>query len=133
MSKSVSLRDVPGKFLDQRKWRALRKFTSQELIALTYINAPYPDEDNPGNFFWDRPRSAEDAIRCYRTGRSLLQQCRQFLNAGRLVASGVDRSSGPIRTISASDCVARWPMSAKNTATGPDQVFGDIKDFQAIR
>jgi hypothetical protein len=63
MSKSVNLRGVPGKFLDRRKWRALRKFTSQELIALTYINAPYPDEDNPGNFFWDRPRSAEDAIR----------------------------------------------------------------------
>jgi hypothetical protein len=78
MSKSVSLRDVPGKFLDQRKWRALRKFTSHELIALTYINAPYPDEENPENFFWDGSGSAEDAIRCYHTGRSLLQQCRYF-------------------------------------------------------
>jgi hypothetical protein len=131
MSNSLSLRDVPGKFLDQRKWRALRKFTSQELIALTYINAPYPDKDNPGNFFWDRPRSAEDAIRCYHTGRSLLQQCRQFLNAGRLVASGVDRSSGKRRTISASEWVNLWPMFATNTATGPDQVFDDIKVFQA--
>jgi hypothetical protein len=45
MSESVSLRDVPGRFLDQRKWRALRKFASQELIALTYINAPYPESE----------------------------------------------------------------------------------------
>jgi hypothetical protein len=88
MSESVSLRDVPGRFLDQRKWRALREFTSQELVALTYLNAPYPDEENPENFFWDGSGLAEDAIRCYHTGRSLLQQCRQFLNAGRLVASG---------------------------------------------
>ena len=63
MSESVSLRDVPSRFLDQRKWRALRKFASQELIALTYINAPYPDEENPENFFWGRSGSAEDAIR----------------------------------------------------------------------
>jgi hypothetical protein len=61
MSQSVSLRDVPGRFLDRSKWRALRQFTSQELIALTYINAPYPDEENPGNFFWVRSGSAKDA------------------------------------------------------------------------
>ena len=48
MSESISLRDVPGRFLDERRWRALRKFTSQELIALTYINAPYPDEEDQG-------------------------------------------------------------------------------------
>src|SRR5262245_32276096 len=88
MSESVSLRDVPGRFLDQRKWRALRKFASQELIALTYINAPYPDEENPENFFWGRSGSAEDAIRCYHTGRSLLKKCRHGLNEGKLVATG---------------------------------------------
>jgi hypothetical protein len=131
MSESVSLRDVPGRFLDQRKWRALRKFTSQELIALTYINAPYPDEENPENFFSGRSESAKDAIRCYHTGRSLLQQCRYRLNAGQLVASGIDRSSGKRRTISASEWVNLWPMFATNTATGPDQAFDDIKVFQA--
>ena len=130
MSQSVSLRDVPGRFLDRSKWRALRQFTSQELIALTYINAPYPDEENPGNFFWVRSGSAKDAIRCYHTGRSLLQQCRYLLNAGQLVASGV-RSSGKRRTISASEWVNLWPMFATNTAAGPDQVFDDIDVFQA--
>jgi len=70
MSGSVSLRDVPGRFLDQRKWRALREFTSQELIALTYINAGYHDEENPETFFWGGSGSAEDAVRCYHTGRS---------------------------------------------------------------
>jgi hypothetical protein len=131
MSESVSLRDVPGRFLDQRKWRALRKFTSQELIALTYINAPYPDEENPENFFSGRSGSAKDAIHCYHTGRSLLQQCRYRLNAGQLVASGIDRSSGKRKTISASEWVNLWPMFATNTATGPDQAFDHIKVFQA--
>ena len=131
MSESISLRDVPGRFLDERRWRALRKFTSQELIALTYINAPYPDEENPGNFFWDRSGSAKDAIRCYHTGRSLLQQCRCLLSARELVASGVDRSSGKRRTISASEWVNLWPMFATNTAAGPNQVFDDIDVFQA--
>jgi len=130
MSESVSLRDVPSRFLDQRKWRALRKFASQELIALTYITAPYPDEENPENFFWGRSGSAEDAIRCYHTGRSLLQQCRHRLNAGQLVATGVDRSSGKRRTISASEWVNLWPMFATNTAAGPDQAFDDINVFQ---
>jgi len=131
MSQSVSLRDVPGRFLDERKWRALREFTSQELIALTYINAPYPDEENPENFFWDGSGSAEDAIRCYHAGRSLLQQSRHLLNAGQLVASGVDRSSGKRRTISANEWVKLWPMFATNTAAGPDQAFDDINVFQA--
>jgi len=129
MSESVSLRDVPGRFLDQRKWRALRKLTSQELVALTYINAPYPDEENPENFFWGRSGSAEDAIRCYQTGRSLLQQCRDLLNGGQLVASGVDRSSGKRRTISANEWVNLWPMFATNTAAGPDHAFDDINVF----
>jgi len=133
MSESLSLRDVPGRFLDQRKWGVLREFTSQELIALTYLNAPYPDEQHPENFFWDGSGSAEDAIRCYHAGRSLLQECRYRLNAGQLVASGVDRSSGKRRTISANEWGNLWPMFATNTAAGPDQRFDDIKVFQAER
>jgi hypothetical protein len=131
MSESVSLRDVPGRFLDQRKWRVLRMSASQELVALTYMNAPYPDEENPGNFFGGRSGTAKDAIRCYNTGRSLLQQCRSLLNAGQLVASGIERSSGKRRTISASEWVNLWPMFATNKAVGPNQAFDDIKVFQA--
>jgi hypothetical protein len=104
---------------------------SQELIALTYINAPYPDEEEPGNFFWGRSGTAEDEIRCYHAGRSLLQQCRYLLNAGQLVASGVDRRSGKRRTISASEWVNLWPKFATNTAAGPDRAFDDINVFQA--
>jgi hypothetical protein len=130
MSESVSLREVPGRFLDQGRWRALREFTSQELVALSYINAPYPDEQNPESFFWDGSGSAEDAIRCYRTGRFLLQECRYFLIAGQLVASGVDRSSGKRRTISAGEWGNLWPMFATNTAAGPDQAFDDVTFFK---
>lgn len=132
MSEPVSLRDVPGRFLDRRQWRVLRKFSSQELIALTYINAPYPDEENlGGDCFWAGSGSIKDAMRCYRTGRFLLQECRQLLNTGQLVASGIDRSSGRRRTISTSEWVNLWPMFATNKATGPDQAFDDIKVFQA--
>ena len=73
---------------------------------------------------------ARKRFRCYHTGRSLLEQCRYLLNAGQLVASGVDRSSGKRRTISASEWVNLWPMFATNTAAGPDQAFDDINVFQ---
>jgi len=47
-----------------------------------------------------------------------------------LVASGVDRSSGRRRIISANEWVNLWPMFATNTAVGPDQAFDDINVFQ---
>ena len=40
MSEPISLSEVPGKLLNRRKWNALRKFASKELIALSYINPP---------------------------------------------------------------------------------------------
>ena len=51
MTGSIELSEIPGKFLDQRKWNYLRKSARRELIALTYINAPYPSDDDPSDFF----------------------------------------------------------------------------------
>jgi hypothetical protein len=58
MTNQVSLSEVPGRFLDEGNWNSLRKSASQELIALTYINAPYPSEEDPSDFFWDRTGTA---------------------------------------------------------------------------
>jgi hypothetical protein len=132
MSAPISLREVPGKLLNRGKWNLLRKFASKDIIALSYINAPYPDEEDPSSFFWDRRGSGTEAVRCYRTGRSILGECRSLLNSGNLVASGVDRRSGERRAISASEWVNLWPMFATNKATGPDNEYDDVQVFEAI-
>jgi hypothetical protein len=54
MSGSIALSEAPQKLLDQNKWAELRASASNDLIALTYLNAPYPDRDNPSDFFWGR-------------------------------------------------------------------------------
>ena len=76
MNAPIKLSDVPRRFLNPTAWAKLRAFAPNDLLALTYINAFCPDEANPNDFFWDRPGSAADAMRCYKTGRSLLRQSR---------------------------------------------------------
>jgi hypothetical protein len=114
MSEPISLSDVPGTLLNRRNWNSLRKFASKEIIALSYINAPYPDEEDPSSFFWDRRGSGTEAVRCYWTGRSLLGECRSLLNDGKLVATGVNKKTGKRKAICASEWVNLWPMFATN-------------------
>jgi hypothetical protein len=66
MTEPVKLSNVPKKFLDAGNWASLRKFASQDIIALCYINAPYPDDEDPSSFFWNRrirPTKQSDATR----------------------------------------------------------------------
>jgi hypothetical protein len=44
MSKFIALSEAPSRFLDPEKWAELRSFAKSDLIALTFFNAPYPDE-----------------------------------------------------------------------------------------
>ena len=131
MTNQVSLSEVPGRFLDEGNWNSLRKSASQELIALTYINAPYPSEEDPSDFFWDRTGTATEAVHCYRIGRSLLDECRLLLNAGRLMATGVDEKTGERKAISASEWVNVWPMFATNAAVGPNSAYFAIEILEA--
>jgi hypothetical protein len=131
MNAPIKLSDVPRRFLDPTAWAELRAFAPNDLFAHIYINAPCPDEANPNDFFWDRPRSAADAMRCYETGRSLLRQSRSLLSSGKLGATGRD-SSGECKTIPASEWLDLWPMFATDGATGPDSVFTDVQVFEAI-
>jgi len=130
MNAPIKLSDVPRRFLNPTAWAKLRAFAPNDLLALIYINAPCPDQANPNDFFWDCPRSATDAMRCYKTGRSLLRQSRSLLSSRKLVATGRD-SSGKRKTISASEWLDLWPMFATDRATGPDKVFTDVEVFEA--
>src|SRR5437588_6388155 len=90
MSEPINLSDVPRRFLNRTTWAKLRAFAPNDLLALVYMNAPYPDDGDPNGFFWDRSGSAAEAISCYQTGRSLLRQCRSLLSSKKLVATGRD-------------------------------------------
>jgi len=130
MSEPINLSNVPRKFLNRTTWAKLRAFAPNDLLALVYINAPYPDEANPSDFFWDRPRSAADAIRCYKTGRSLLQQSRSLLSSRKLIATGRD-ATGRRKTISANEWLNLWPMFATNGAVGPDGRYDEVQVSEA--
>ena len=130
MNAPIKLSDVPRRFLNPTAWAKLRAFAPNDLLALIYMNAPYPDDGDPNDFFWDRSGSAADAVRCYKTGRSLLRQSRSLLSSRKLVATGRD-SSGKRKTISASEWLDLWPMFATDRAIGPYRVFNEVQVFEA--
>ena len=83
MSESVALSEAPSRFLDPKKWAELRSFAKSDLIALTFINAHYPDECE-GTF--------ERALLRYQIGRALLKECRRLLLQGKLKATSRTQS-----------------------------------------
>jgi hypothetical protein len=129
MSEPVKLSDVPRMFLNPTAWAELRAFSPNDLFALIYMNSPYPGDEDPNDFFWDYPRSAADAIRCYQTGRSMLQQSRSLLSGGKLIATGRD-ATGRRKTISANEWLNLWPMFATNGAIGPDVRYDEVQVFE---
>ena len=130
MSEPINLSDVPRRFLKRTMWVKLRAFAPNDLLALVYINAPAPDDEDPNGFFWDRPRSAAYAIHCYKTGRSLQQQSRSLLSSGKLIATG-RAANGRRKTISANEWLNLWPMFATNGAVGPDERYDEVQVFEA--
>ena len=126
----ISLSEVPQKLLDPAKWLEIGAFASNDLIALTYLNALYPDPDAPGDFFWGRGGSFDQALRCYGTGRDLLEQCRRLLIEGKLRATG-RRPNGRQETIKPIDWADLWPMFATNSATGPKNSFYDVQVIES--
>jgi hypothetical protein len=127
MNEPLNLSEVPRRFLDPGAWATLRSFAPNDLLALIYMNAPYPDNNDPNDFFWDRSGSAVDAIRCYQTGRSLLRQCRSLLSSKKLVATGRDATNGARKIIPSSEWLDLWPMFATERAVGPGRVFNEVQ------
>jgi hypothetical protein len=134
MSGPISLREIP-RLLYPGKWAEIRACAGSDIVALAYINAPYPGEDSPSDFFWGYSGSADEARRCYYHGRELLNQCRQALIQGRLRAVGLT-SDGQRIAIPALAWGSLWPLFATNWASGPDCRFYDvhvIKSYQEIQ
>jgi hypothetical protein len=130
MSPPIRLSETPGRFLDPNKWAELQAFASNGLLALTYINAAYPDPDCPEEFFWERSGSFDRAVRCYEVGRELLDQCRHLLIKGKLVAIGTC-PSGQRKTIKPIEWANLWPMFATNSATGSKNSFCNVQVIES--
>jgi hypothetical protein len=123
MSHEIPLQQVPGKFLDRRKWRQILDFTSSEMEALCSLNAPY--SDSAADFFWRRTGSDADARRCYRLGRSLLEESRSLFVSGALIATG-ETNNGTKREIPASWWVSLYPMFYTDKARGRTREFKNV-------
>src|SRR5207302_676454 len=109
MNPQIPLHEVPGTFLDQDKWRQIRNLTSSEREAVCSLNSPSPAQSD--EFFWREGRSETDARRCYRLGRSILQDCRFRFITGQLVATG-KTPNGTKRVIPKSWWIVLYPMFA---------------------
>jgi len=120
MSESIALSEAPSRFLDPKKWAELRSFANSDLIALTYINEPYPHECEP---------SFEHAIRRYQIGRALLEECRWLLLQGKLTATR-RAASGKLINIPADAWINLWPLFATGRANGPGVMFEQIELFE---
>jgi hypothetical protein len=117
MSEFIALNDTPSRLLDPKKWAELRSFATSDLIALTYINAFYPGE-------LEEP--FEHALRRYQIGRALLEECRQLLLQGKLIATR-RTASGKQITIPADAWINLWPLFATGRANGPGVMFEQIE------
>ena len=131
MSAAVALRDAPAVFLDLRQWAELRSFANNDLIALTYINAFYPDRGNPSAFFWGREGSFDEALRCYHLGRKLIDDARQLFVQGKLIASGWT-AEGKRETIPSLAWIDLWPMFATNRARGRNIQYTEVEVFEGL-
>jgi hypothetical protein len=123
MSHEIPLHEVPGKLLDREKWNEILDLTSTEMEALCSLNARY--SDSAASFFWKRTGSDVDARRCYRLGRSLLEESRSLFVSGALIATG-ETNNGTKREIPASWWVSLYPMFFTDKARGRTREFKNV-------
>ena len=116
MSKSIALSEAPSRFLDPKKWAELRSFARSDLIALTYINAPYPEEN-------------DEALHRYRLSRDLMQEFRQLLVRGKLIATRSAPNGKRIK-IASDAWINLWPLFATGRANGPGVMFEQIELYE---
>jgi hypothetical protein len=121
---AIPLREVPSQFLDPQAWAQMRELTSSEMEALCSLNAPYPD--GAQDFFWKSGRSDPDARRCYRLGKSVLEDCRSKLMSGELIATG-ETNNGIRQVIPAAWWSSLYPMFATDMARGRTRLFKNVE------
>lgn len=130
MSKSFPLSEAPSRFLDAKKWAELRSFANNDLIALTYINAPYPDENNPHSFFCGHEGSFEEALRCYELGREIVENTRSQFVQRKLIAVG-NAPDGGRKMIAPLAWTNLWPIFATNRARGRNNQYTEVSVYEA--
>ena len=102
----------------------MRELTSSESEALCSLNAPYPDGTH--DFFWKSGRSDPDARRCYRLGKSVLEDCRSKLISGELIATG-ETNNSVRQVIPAAWWSSLYPMFATGMARGRTRLFKNVE------
>jgi hypothetical protein len=127
MSPAIPLREVPGTLLDQDKWTQIRSLTSNELEAICSLNAPYPVDG--AEFFWRGEGSGADARRCYRIGKSMLEDCRSRFISGELVAIAEARN-GVQQLIPKVWWIDLYPMFATDSVKGRTRHFQNVKVYE---
>ena len=128
MQDPIPLHEVPAKLLDQHKWQQIRELTSSEMEALCSLNAPAPE--SAAEFFWKGSGSDVDARRCYRIGKSLLEDCRLRFIKGTLLASGENRN-GIRKAIPADHWNSLYPMFATDRIQGRTRQFTNVLVYDA--
>jgi hypothetical protein len=135
----IKLREVPATFLNAKKWDRLRSSTANKLIALCYLNAPYPDPTDPHDLLCGNGRSRKKAVELYKLGRSLLEDGRRLLQSRKLVASGIGPNGKRVK-IPTNSWFDLWPLFATGRANGPGIMpcgsritFHDVKVYQTKR
>jgi hypothetical protein len=126
MRAPIPLHEVPGKLLDQHKWQQIRKLTSSEMEALCSLNAPCPN--GAADFFWKGTGPDPDARRCYRIGKSLLEDCRLHFMKGTLVASGENRN-GVRKLIPADWWGSLYPLFATDRIQSRTRQFTNVEVY----
>lgn len=126
----INLSEIPRRLYPDI-WAQIRPHACSDIGALTYLNALYPDEESSSDFFFGRSGSFDEACRCYRVGRQILDGCRDALIKGRLRAVGLT-SDGQRAAIPALAWGNLWPMFATNWASGPNSRFHDVQIFESI-
>ena len=128
MRDPIPLHEVPKKLLDQPKWREIRKLTSNETEALCSLNAPAPE--GATDFFWKGSGSGAEARRCYRLGKSLLEDCRLRFIKGTLVARGKNRN-GVTTIIPADWWSSLYPLFATDRIQSRTRQFTNVEVYDA--
>jgi hypothetical protein len=128
MQEPIPLHEVPAKLLDQGKWQQIRELTSSETEALCSLNAPAPE--SAAEFFWKGSGSDVDARRCYRIGKSLLEDSRLRFIKGTLVASGENRN-GIRKEILPDWWSMLYPVFATDRIQGRTRQFTNVLVYDA--
>ncbi len=96
--------------------------------ALCVLNAPA--SEGAAGFFWKDSGSDVDARRCYRIGKSLLEDCRLRFMKGTLLATGYNRN-GLKKVIPADWWTSLYPLFATDRIQGRTRHFTNVEVYDA--